>query len=114
MTVANYKKIVPDKINSAVIQQKPQNRIEANLIISDSINGAIYNLTLDEPKLLSDATNTVDFFQRLDTEDVEFVKIFHESTQCGNDEHVSGRIEVCLKDKSVFMIHCRKIHGLPK
>jgi hypothetical protein len=55
-----------------------------------------------------------DFFQSLDIKEIKFVKIFRESTQCGKTEHISGRIEIWLKDKSISMIHCSKIHGLPR
>ena len=113
MAVTYYREIIPNNIDFKVIRQKQKSCIEANLIIS-SIRGATYNLKLDEPKLLSDATNVVDFFQSLDIKDIEFVKIFRESTQCGNTKHISGRIEVWLKDKSISMIHCSKIHGLPR
>jgi len=107
------KETIPSNIDFKLIRQKRRSHIEANLIIS-SINGVTYNLKLDKPKLLSDATNVVDFFQSLDIKDIEFVKIFRESTQCGNTEHISGRIEVWLKDKSISMIHCSKIHALPR
>jgi hypothetical protein len=112
MTATYCREIIPNNIDFKVIRQKQRSRIEANLIIS-SISGVTYNLKLDEPKLLSDATNVVDFFQSLDIKNVESVKIFCESTQCGNTEHISGRIEVQLKDKSIY-IHCSKIHGLPR
>lgn len=112
MTVTYYREIIPNNIDFEAIRQKQGFCIEANLIIS-SIKGVTYNLKLDKPKLLSDATNVVNFFQSLDTKNIESVKIFRESTQCGNTEHITGRIEVSLKDNSIY-IHCSKIHGLPR
>ena len=105
------KETIPSNIDFKLIRQKRRSHIEANLIIS-SINGVTYNLKLDRPKLLSNTTKAADFFQSLDIKDVELVKIFCESTQCGNTKHISWRIEICLKDKSIPMIHCSKIHGL--
>jgi len=113
MTATYYQEIIPNNIDFKVIRQKRRSRIEANLIIT-SISGVTYNLKLDGPKLSSDATNVVDFFQSLDIKEIKFVKIFRESTQSDKTEHISERIEVWLKDKPIYMIHCSKIHGLPK
>ncbi len=112
MTVTYYREIVPNNIDFKVIRKNQRSLIDAKLIIG-SVSGARYDLKLDKPKLLSDATNVVDFFQSLDIKDVELVKIFRESTQCGNTEHITERIEVCLKDKPIS-INCSKIHGLPR
>jgi len=112
MTATYCREIIPNNIDFKVIRQNQRSLIEAKLIIG-LVSGGTYNLKLDRPKLLSNTTKVADFFQSLDIKDVELVKIFCESTQCGNTKHISWRIEICLKDKSIPMIHCSKIHGLP-
>ena len=112
MTVTYCREIIPNNIDFKVIRKNQRSLIDIKLIIG-SVSGATYDLKLDKPKLLSNTTKVADFFQSLDIKDVESVKIFCESTQCGNTEHISWRIEIWLKDKSISMIHCSEIHGLP-
>ncbi len=113
MTVTYYREIIPNNIDFKLLRQNRKSLINAKLIIG-SVSGVTYDLKLDGPKLLSSTTKVGEFLQSLDIKDVELVKIFCDSTQCGNTEHITGRIEVCLKDKSISIIHCSKIHGLPK
>lgn len=113
MTVTHHKRICPGIFDFNVVRQGRKLFIEAKLI---SASGITYDLKLVDHLKLSDAkvTNVVDFFQNLDTEKIGFVEIFGESTQCGNTEHKSWRMHIHLKDKSIPMIHCSKIHGIPK